>query len=98
MKTIIDKCDEAIKWLDANQLGEVEEFNEKLKLCATLSSPSFTKVQVVCQEVCLIWVVWEVCQGLVELLLVVLEVPDPPLKRLINLVQKKQSRHFIIRI
>merc|ERR1719452_85355 len=29
MKTIVDKCDEAIKWLDANQLGEVEEFNEK---------------------------------------------------------------------
>merc|ERR1711875_96802 len=30
-KKINDKCDEAIKWLDANQLGEVEEFNEKQK-------------------------------------------------------------------
>ena len=29
MKTIMDKCDEAIKWLDANQLAEVEEFNDK---------------------------------------------------------------------
>merc|ERR1711875_198942 len=28
-KAINDKCDETIKWLDANQLGEVEEFNEK---------------------------------------------------------------------
>merc|ERR1712098_789246 len=28
MKTITDKCDEAIKWLDANQLAEVEEFND----------------------------------------------------------------------
>merc|ERR1712210_354701 len=28
-KAINDKCDEAIKWLDANQLAEVEEFNEE---------------------------------------------------------------------
>merc|ERR1719381_123327 len=27
-KAINDKCDEAIKWLDANQLAEVEELNE----------------------------------------------------------------------
>ena len=30
-KAISNKWDEAIKWLDANQLAEVEEFNEKLK-------------------------------------------------------------------
>merc|ERR1712073_272604 len=30
-KKIADKCDEAIKWLDANQLAEVEEFNDKQK-------------------------------------------------------------------
>jgi len=30
-KKIMDKCDEAIKWLDGNQLAEVEEFNEKQK-------------------------------------------------------------------
>merc|ERR1711893_185070 len=28
-KKITEKCDEAIKWLDANQLAEVEEFQEK---------------------------------------------------------------------
>merc|ERR1712134_248800 len=28
-KAINDKCDETIKWLDANQLAEVEEFNDK---------------------------------------------------------------------
>merc|ERR1711874_69547 len=27
-KKIVDKCDEMIKWLDANQLAEVEEFND----------------------------------------------------------------------
>merc|ERR1711881_64717 len=30
-KTILDKCDETIKWLDANQLAEVEELNDKQK-------------------------------------------------------------------
>lgn len=31
-KQISDRCDEAIKWLDAiNQLAEVEEFNKKQK-------------------------------------------------------------------
>ena len=30
-KPITDKCDEAIKWLDANQLAEVEEFTDKQK-------------------------------------------------------------------
>ena len=28
-KKIMEKCDEAIKWLDANQLAEVDEFKEK---------------------------------------------------------------------
>ena len=30
-KTILDKCDETIRWLDANQLGEKEEYDDKLK-------------------------------------------------------------------
>ena len=30
METITDKCYEDIKWLDANQLAEVEGFNDKL--------------------------------------------------------------------
>merc|ERR1712107_33533 len=28
-KTIITKCDEALKWLESNQLGEVDEFQDK---------------------------------------------------------------------
>jgi len=44
MKTIIDKCDEAIKWLDANQLGEVEEFNEKQKEVEAVCNPIITKL------------------------------------------------------
>ena len=30
-KPIADKSDEAIKWLDTNQLAEVEEFTDKQK-------------------------------------------------------------------
>merc|ERR1712079_356127 len=30
-ETITKKCDEIIKWLDANQLAEVEEFQDKQK-------------------------------------------------------------------
>jgi len=44
MKTIVDKCDEAIKWLDANQLGEVEEFNEKQKEVEAVCNPIITKL------------------------------------------------------
>ena len=28
-KPIADKCDEAVKWLDANKLAEVKEFTDK---------------------------------------------------------------------
>jgi len=44
MKKITDKCDEAIKWLDANQLGEVEEFNEKQKEVEGVCNPIITKL------------------------------------------------------
>merc|ERR1711876_75533 len=44
MKTITDKCDEAIKWLDANQLAEVEEFNEKQKKVEGVCNPIITKL------------------------------------------------------
>merc|ERR1711892_1264892 len=44
MKTITDKCDEAIKWLDANQLAEVEEFNDKQKEVEGVCNPIITKL------------------------------------------------------
>merc|ERR1712071_254725 len=44
MKTIVDKCDEAIKWLDANQLAEVEEFNDKQKEVEAVCNPIITKL------------------------------------------------------
>merc|ERR1712096_223800 len=90
MKTIVDKCDEAIKWLDANQLAEVEEFNDKQKEVESVCNPIITKrtkVLEVCQAVCLTWEVWVVvCLVLVELLAVELElvVPDLPLRKLTN--------------
>merc|ERR1711875_109345 len=41
---INDKCEEAIKWLDANQLAEVEEFNEKQKEVEAVCNPIITKL------------------------------------------------------
>merc|ERR1719184_541378 len=43
-KKIMDKCDEAIKWLDANQLAEIEEFNEKQKEVEAVCNPIITKM------------------------------------------------------
>merc|ERR1711981_665533 len=43
-KKIVDKCDEMIKWLDANQLAEVEEFNDKQKEVEALCNPIITKL------------------------------------------------------
>merc|ERR1719464_2118180 len=43
-KKIVDKCDEMIKWLDANQLAEVEEFNDKQKEVEALCNPIITKM------------------------------------------------------
>merc|ERR1712040_24381 len=50
MKTTIedekmkDKISDAIKWLDANQLAEVEEFNEKQKEVEAVCNPIITKL------------------------------------------------------
>merc|ERR1712058_108741 len=43
-KKITDKCDETIKWLDANQLAEVDEFNDKQKEVEGVCSPIITKL------------------------------------------------------
>ena len=42
-KKITENCDEAIKWLDAKQLAEVEVFADKLKEIEVLCSPLITK-------------------------------------------------------
>merc|ERR1712029_533574 len=58
-ETITKKCDEIIKWLDANQLAEVDEFQtskRKLKASAIQSLLSYTNKQEehpeACQVVC----------------------------------------------
>jgi len=43
-KKIVDKCDETIKWLDANQLAEVEEFQDKQKEVEGVCNPIITKM------------------------------------------------------
>jgi len=43
-KVINDKCDDTIKWLDANQLAEVEEFNDKQKELEGICNPIVTKL------------------------------------------------------
>lgn len=47
-KTIKDKCDEIIHWLDANQLAEKEEFEHKLKEAEAVCNPIITKMYQVC--------------------------------------------------
>ena len=44
MKTINDKCDEAIKWLDSNKLAEVEEFSAQQKEVEAVCNPIITKL------------------------------------------------------
>merc|ERR1712071_499218 len=90
-KAITDKCDEAIKWLDSNQLAEVEEFNAQQKRwreCATPSSPSSTPMLEARPEACPTWEVWEVLE---EPLLRELAVPDPPSRRLTNRLRSRRS-------
>merc|ERR1712183_846654 len=43
-KAITDKCDEAIKWLDANQLAEIDEFKDKQKEVEGVCNPIITKL------------------------------------------------------
>merc|ERR1712176_39766 len=88
-KAISDKCDEAIKWLDANQLAEVEEFNAQQKEVEAVCNPIITKLYAdvggagECLEVCQTWEVWAVWEVALELLLV-LAVLDPPSRKLIK--------------
>merc|ERR1712107_705757 len=48
-KATNDKCDEAIKWLDGNQLGEKDEFVDKQKEVEAGCSPIVTKLLEECQ-------------------------------------------------
>ncbi|CAG5114970.1 unnamed protein product, partial [Candidula unifasciata] len=43
-KTISDKCSEVIAWLDANQLGEQEEFEHKQKEIEGVCNPIISKL------------------------------------------------------
>jgi L1 cell adhesion molecule like protein len=43
-KTIMDKCNETIKWLDANQLGDKEEYEHRQKELEGICSPIITKL------------------------------------------------------
>jgi L1 cell adhesion molecule like protein len=43
-KTILDKCNETIKWLDANQLGDKEEYEHRQKELEGICSPIITKL------------------------------------------------------
>merc|ERR1712203_322393 len=43
-KAINDKCDDTIKWLDENQLAEVDEFQAKQKEVDAVCNPIITKL------------------------------------------------------
>jgi L1 cell adhesion molecule like protein len=43
-KTIMDKCNETIKWLDGNQLGEKEEYEHRQKELEGICNPIISKL------------------------------------------------------
>ena len=43
-KVIMDKCNDAIAWLDANQTAEVDEFKDKQKEVEAVCNPIITKL------------------------------------------------------
>merc|ERR1712236_2997 len=43
-KVITDKCDDAIKWLDANQTAEMDEFVDKQKELEGVCNPIISKL------------------------------------------------------
>jgi len=43
-RTINSKCDEALKWLESNQLGEVDEFQDKQKELEAVCNPIISKL------------------------------------------------------
>jgi len=43
-KTITDKCDEAIKWLDGNQTAEKDEYEDKQKEVESICNPIISKM------------------------------------------------------
>ena len=43
-KTIADKCDETIRWLDGNQQAEKDEFDHKQKELEDLFNPIITRI------------------------------------------------------
>jgi len=43
-KTVLDKCNDVVRWLDANQLAEKEEFEDKQKDLEKICSPIITKM------------------------------------------------------
>merc|ERR1712183_1231942 len=43
-KVINDKCDDCIKWLDANQTAEKDEFEDKQKELEQIFSPIISKL------------------------------------------------------
>ncbi len=43
-KTILDKCDDAIRWLDGNQMAEKDEFQDKQKEVEAVCNPIITRL------------------------------------------------------
>jgi len=43
-KTVLDKINDVIRWLDANQLAEKEEFEDKQKDLEKICNPIITKL------------------------------------------------------
>merc|ERR1712227_612141 len=72
-KQICEACDEAIKWLDGNQMAEKDEFNHQKKELEKVCTPIITictRVPAVeCPAVCPTWVAPQPVVTLLALLL-----------------------------
>merc|ERR1712098_20438 len=95
MKTITDKCDEAISgWMLINSLKlmSLRTSRKRSRVYATLSSLNFIRMlvecrvvcQVECQVECLIWEIWEVVCRVELVVQVERAVQDLQLRRLTN--------------
>merc|ERR1719450_796962 len=43
-KTVLDKCNEGVAWIDANQTAEKDEFEDKKKEIESVCAPIITKL------------------------------------------------------
>merc|ERR1711901_7679 len=95
-KTVVDKCNEVVSWLDANQTAEKDEFDHQQKELEGVCNPIMTKLYQagVLLEVCPVVCPEECPEELVKHPLLV----DPPSRKLINLIYAYPVKIFKVHL